>query len=201
MASKPAKTVALRTTAYLPEQIPVLEEDDILFLGRSNAGKSSLLNALTEKDLARVSKNPGKTRSINFFTWGQELTLVDLPGYGFADRSREERDSWKKLVESFFDKLSGSGLGFLLMDAKRNLEEEEWNLGRALMDKGLKVEILLTKADRLNQSERTLRERQLLQDLQAQGLGNALTYRFVSVKTGEGVDAIRRQLFSYGKQK
>jgi len=201
MASKPAKTVALRTTAYLPEQIPLLEEDAILFLGRSNAGKSSLLNALTEKDLARVSKNPGKTRSINFFTWGQELTLVDLPGYGFADRSREERDSWKKLVESFFDKLSGSGLGFLLMDAKRNLEEEEWNLGRALMDKGLKVEILLTKADRLNQSERTLRERQLLQDFQAQGLGNALTYRFVSVKTGEGVDAIRRQLFSYGTQK
>jgi len=201
MAARIAIAVSLKATAYLPEQLLDLRQDIVLFLGRSNAGKSSLLNAISEKDLARVAKAPGKTRSINYFSWGPQLTFVDVPGYGYAERSHEERDAWKNLMGHFFDRLSSGGLAFLLMDSKRDLGEEEWDLISALQGKGLKVDIVLTKADRLNQSERVKEERSLLASLQGRGLENSLTYRFVSVKTGEGVDEIRRKLLHYGKAK
>ncbi|HKX12830.1 MAG TPA: ribosome biogenesis GTP-binding protein YihA/YsxC [bacterium] len=181
----------LKTTSYLPEQVPALRGPLAFFLGRSNVGKSSLLNALLKRSLARVSKSPGKTRSVNLYQWGPKLTLVDVPGYGFANRSREERDSWRELMAAFFEKVPADSLGLLLMDSKRDLEEEEMGLLDSLAERGIEVEMLLTKVDRLGQSEREERRR---------AFGEIpLTWSFVSAKTGEGLEALRRRLLNYAK--
>jgi len=200
MKKKQAPPPQIVTTSYLPDQLPPMRGATALFLGRSNAGKSTLLNAIFKKDLARVSKFPGKTRSVNFYRWGPKLTVVDVPGYGFAQRSREERDSWQVLMERFFDLLPEGALCLLLMDCKRDLEDEEVGLIESLWDRGLSVELLLTKADHLNQSDREGRKRALDRQCAASKPENPLTWRFVSAKTGEGIDALRRHLLHYGKE-
>ena len=181
----------LKATSYLPEQVPALRGPLAFFLGRSNVGKSSLLNALLKRKLARVSKSPGKTRSVNLYQWGSRLTLVDVPGYGFAIRSREERDSWRALMTAFFERIPGDSLGLLLMDSKRDLEEEEVGLLESLSERGIPVELLLTKVDRLGQAERE-RRRRAWNEI-------PLTWSFVSAKTGEGLEELRRRLLNYAK--
>jgi len=186
-------------TSYLPEQIPQLRGPAVLLLGRSNAGKSSLLNVLLKMDLAKVSKSPGKTRSVNFYRWGDKLTLVDVPGYGFALRSLEERRSWRELMESFFEKVPAASLSLLLLDAKRDPESEELALIEALCERGFPVELLLTKADRLLQAERERRRRAMLVWSAEPGREIPLTWRFVSAKTGEGIDELGRRLLKYAQ--
>jgi len=199
MKKKPLPPPKILVTSYLPDQLPKKTGPCAVFLGRSNAGKSSLLNEIFKKSLARVSKSPGKTRSVNFYQWGPKLTLIDVPGYGFARRGMEERDAWRTLMESFFDRLSEKSLVFLLLDSKRELEEEEFALLETLRDRGMQLELLLTKSDRLNQGQREI----LRRGVEALGLESALgiplTWRFVSAKTGEGIDALRRRLLDYAK--
>ncbi len=199
MKKKPLPQAKILVTSYLPEQLPRKFGTCAVFLGRSNAGKSSLLNEIFKKALARVSKAPGKTRSVNFYQWGPKLHLVDVPGYGFARRGQEERDAWQKLMEGFFDRLGEGSLIFLLLDSKRELEAEDFALLEALRDRGMELELLLTKADRLNQGQReALRRGVEALDLGSE-LGIPLTWRFVSAKTGEGIDALRRRLLDYAK--
>ena len=200
MKKKTNPVAEIVATSYLPDQIPELRGATAVFLGRSNAGKSTLLNAIYKKDLARVSKSPGKTRSVNFFRWGRDLTLVDVPGYGFAQRSREERDAWRRLMAEFFDSLPDSALSFLLMDCKRELEVEEFGLIDALHERGVSCHLLLTKSDRLNQAQREERRRGLEGQFAVPGREIPLTWSFVSAKTGEGIDALRRRLLEYAKE-
>lgn len=200
MKKKPAPIPEIVATSYLPEQLPVLRGAIAIFLGRSNAGKSSLLNAVFKKPLARVSKAPGKTRSVNFYRWGPRLCLVDVPGYGFAQRGREERDAWKELMAGFFDRVPDTALAFLLLDSKREPESEEFGLIDALHERGVSTHLLLTKCDRLNQAEREARRRGLEAQFQVPGREIPLTWSFVSAKTGEGVDALRRRLLDYAKE-
>ena len=187
-------------TSYLPDQIPDIRGAVAVFLGRSNAGKSTLLNAIYKKDLARVSKSPGKTRSVNFFSWGRNLTLVDVPGYGFAKRSGEERNAWQRLMAAFFDRLPESALGYLLMDCKRELEVEEFGLIDALHERGVSCHVLLTKSDHLTQALREERRRGLETQFAVPGREIPLTWSFVSAKTGEGIEALRRRLLDYAKE-
>jgi GTP-binding protein len=190
----------LLATAYRPDQLLPLRGPAVIFLGRSNVGKSSLLNALFKKSMARVAKSPGKTRSVNYYRWGTKLTLVDLPGYGYAKRSHEERDQWQILLKEFFDKLPQGTWALLLIDSKRDLEKPEHELMEALRERVIPVTLLGTKSDRLSQRERQSKSR-YLEDLLAQYSDeNTLTFRFVSAKTGEGIDALRRQLYKYAKE-
>lgn len=200
MKKKPIPIPEIVATSYLPEQIPLIRGATAIFLGRSNAGKSTLLNAIFKKDLARVSKSPGKTRSVNFYRWGPKLSLVDVPGYGFAQRSREERDVWKELMASFFDRLPEDALAFLLLDSKREPEAEEFGLIDGLHERGVSTHLLLTKCDRLNQAGREARRRGLEAQFQVPGREIPLTWSFVSAKTGEGIEALRRRLLDYAKE-
>lgn len=193
-------SIELLKTAYTPDQLMALKGPGVIFLGRSNAGKSSLINALMQSDLAKVSKTPGKTRSINYFRYGGHLILVDLPGFGYARRPKEERDDWAELVKAFFDGAPPNLLGYLLVDAQRDIETEENQLLESLWERAYPTEILLTKADRLNQSERHQREKQIQQYVRGKGRENFLTYRFVSVKNGEGIEDLRRALYRYEKE-
>jgi GTP-binding protein len=187
-------------SAYQPDQSILLSGPVALFLGRSNVGKSSLLNAISKDSLAQVSKTPGKTRSINYYQYGSRLVVVDVPGYGFAKRSREERGRWAELMEKFFDQLPRRCLSYILVDAQRVLEAEEFLLLDSLQQENRGVVLLLTKADRLSRALREKVHKNLEATLRKGGVRNLLTWRFVSVKTGEGVEEIRRELFKFGTE-
>jgi GTP-binding protein len=132
---------------------------EIAFGGRSNVGKSSLLNSLVKrKSLAQISKDPGKTRLLNYYTIansaGKDAAyFVDLPGFGYARVSKEIRLSWKKLIESYIEE-SLELRGFvILIDSRRGLQEEETQLIEYLLLKKRKVCPILTKADKLSRQE------------------------------------------------
>src|ERR1043165_8987175 len=102
------------------ENLPPDSLNEVAFVGRSNAGKSSLVNALTgRKSLARVSQTPGATRQINFFNLGDRLMLVDLPGYGFAKRSKAEANAWQEMIYAYLQRRARLRRVALLVDARR----------------------------------------------------------------------------------
>ncbi len=148
-----AKVIA---TVFDPKRMIPQTGQEVCFVGRSNAGKSSLINALLNEKLARVSRDPGRTRSINFYEIAKNLTLVDLPGYGFAKIAKEDRESWFDLMRAFFESREGLRSVFL-MDARRDLDEEDVSILKMLSSKG-DVCVALTKADKLSKAQLTKRE-------------------------------------------
>lgn len=188
-------------SAYKKDQLLDLEKKPtVLFLGRSNAGKSTLLNALTKKNLAKISKQPGKTRSINYFSFkvaAKNIQLVDLPGYGYAKRSKKERQEWGDLVRDFFEGLASPALALILMDAKRDWEAEEWDLALSLIEHGHRVHGLFTKSDRVPKKDRFLRESQFEQHLELRKLKNLLTYQWISAIKGEGLKGLYKKIEDY----
>ena len=145
-------------SAAAPGQFPTDQGAEVAFVGRSNAGKSSAINAITQRNaLARTSKTPGRTRLLNFFELGTSQRIVDLPGYGYAKGSEEERLSWRPLIDALRTRESLRGL-FMIVDSRRGLTEGDEDL-LAWAD-GLRVHVLLSKADKLNHSEsaKVLRE-------------------------------------------
>ncbi|MEG2939291.1 MAG: ribosome biogenesis GTP-binding protein YihA/YsxC, partial [Oscillospiraceae bacterium] len=113
----------------LRDQLPPSDTVELVFSGRSNVGKSSLINKLcTRKALARVSSTPGKTTTINFFSLGKDTTLVDLPGYGYAKRSHEERIRWANLMEHYFKSDRNIKLVLLLIDSRHKPSDEDFGM-------------------------------------------------------------------------
>jgi len=154
---------------------------EVAFAGRSNAGKSSALNAITQRRaLARVSKTPGRTRLLNFFELRVDRRLVDLPGYGYASVSGTERSTWAPLIESLRERESLRGL-VLIVDSRRGVKDEDLELVR--WAHGLDVHVLLSKSDKLNRSEAA----QALRSA-TQALGGLATAQLFSMTSGVGVN-------------
>lgn len=154
-SSPPSRAIQFETSAvdeggYPPETLP-----EIAMVGRSNAGKSSFINALARSSVAKVSQTPGKTRLINFFKVKPEAyRIVDLPGYGYAARSHSERDSWREMIENYLTwRRSLVGL-VLIMDIRRDWDEEERQLADFAADRALPLIVVLNKSDKMNRSER-----------------------------------------------
>lgn len=141
--------------AATPDAIPELSLPEIAFVGRSNAGKSSLINALTGRgSLARVSQSPGRTRQINFFRLGDVLTLVDLPGYSYAQVSKSMTAEWQKLIFDYLRGRPNLKRVILLIDARRGIMDVD-NEAMTLLDKAaVSYLVVLTKADKLSAAER-----------------------------------------------
>ncbi len=151
-----AKTLSEFTlSASSPEQFPKEEFPEIAFLGRSNVGKSSLINALVgQKRLAYTSSNPGCTQAINFYRIGGVYNFVDLPGYGYARVSKEQTLEWKKLIESYLLERRALKLSVIVLDARRGWMEKDLDLKRWLDLNGKPSMVVATKVDKLkNQSE------------------------------------------------
>ncbi len=139
---------------------------EIAFMGRSNAGKSSLLNALAnQKKLAMVSASPGKTRLLNFFDVDGKYRIVDLPGYGFAARSAEERSQWSEMVEGFLTARRNLVGSLLIMDIRRDWTLDETHLLEWLLSRDLPMAVALTKSDKLGKSDIAKRKSKLVSDL------------------------------------
>lgn len=142
--------------AATADNLPPETLNEVAFVGRSNAGKSSLINALTgRKSLARVSQTPGATRQINFFNLGDRLMLVDLPGYGFAKRSKTEAEQWQDIIFSYLRRRARLRRVALLIDARRGVMDSDLQVMGLLDQSAVSYGLVLTKADELKASELT----------------------------------------------
>ena len=142
-------------TSYgVAEQIAASNRPEVVFCGRSNVGKSSLLNKLcNRKNLARVSSKPGKTATVNLFSLGDEYWLTDLPGYGFARRSDQEKIRWAGLMEGFFRADRNIVLALVLLDSRHDPTADDEDMIRYLQSAGIPFLCVLTKTDKLNKTE------------------------------------------------
>lgn len=164
---------------------------EVAFVGRSNVGKSTLLNRLLgRKKLARISSSPGKTRSINYFLIESRFYFVDLPGYGYAKVARSERQSWAKLMEQYFQQVQHRVHVIQLVDGKVGATELDVQANEYLSSLGCGRMVVATKMDRIRASQRA---RQLA------GIRDQLTLQdesliAFSAQTGEGVKELWRQI-------
>jgi len=169
---------ATKPSEYPPGNLP-----EVAIAGKSNVGKSSLINTLvSRKNLAKTSSQPGRTQTLNFFRVNEKLSLVDLPGYGFAKAPLEVRKAWKPMVETYLQTREAVRLVILILDSRRGLSPDDSTLLDWLEYHEIPVLIVLTKADKLSQFERA-RQRK---GLAAVPLLEDMPMVFFSAMTGEG---------------
>ena len=148
--------------AARPQQFPEPTLPEIAFAGRSNVGKSSLLNMLVgARQLAKVSATPGKTQQINFFVVEDRLRFVDLPGYGYAKASQDRRREWGQLITTYFEAGRPLSVVVQLIDSRLPLQDSDARVLRWFVDNGMPLQVALTKIDKLKQGERVRQERVL----------------------------------------
>ena len=148
------------TSAAQPSGFPPPSLPEVAVVGRSNVGKSSLINALVgQPGLARTSRTPGRTRLINWFEVDTRFLLVDLPGYGYAEVSQAMRDSWRPLIEGYLAGRETLAGVLLLIDIRRGAQDEELDFAPWLAERAMPVVVALTKADKLPKNKRMLEVR------------------------------------------
>lgn len=193
------KNAELRITAGLTHQFPNDGKPQIALSGRSNVGKSSLINSLIgRKALARVSSAPGKTVTVNFYEVNGEFYLVDMPGYGYAKRSPAEKKQWSALTDGYYTKDGSHGAlkaVAQLIDLKAGATENDLNMMEWLSESGLDWFIVATKADKLNKTERQ-RALSALSEL----VDGVDIFPFSALK-GEGRDAVLDRISAAASEK
>ena len=168
----------------LSAQLPACNSWEIVFCGRSNAGKSSLLNKIfNRKSLARVSSMPGKTATINFYKC-ENIRMVDLPGYGYAKVAKGERRRWDELIGGYFGQSRDIALVFLLLDMRHSPSADDLTMANYLIDSEIPFIAVLTKADKLSKKQREQRLEEFKNELPC---GDEITMIATSSETGEGV--------------
>jgi GTP-binding protein len=169
--------------------LPTDSRAEVCFVGRSNAGKSSAINCIVNhKRLAFVSKQPGRTRELNFFTLNDGRYLVDLPGYGYASASRDLRQSWDKLFTHYLLQRTQLACVVLIMDIRHAPTELDLEFLEFLRPAQRNVHVLLTKADKLTRGARAQALLSITKSLSEQGLG---AIQLFSSLSGEGVEQAR----------
>ncbi len=180
--------VEFLTSSWQPHQFPADQGAEVAFAGRSNAGKSSALNAVTNrKDLARTSKTPGRTQLINFFALNEQQRLADLPGYGYAKVPEKMRDHWRKLMERYVETRESLAGVIIVMDSRHPLTDFDRQMLEWTGAQHLPVHLLLTKADKLGRGESMA----TLKKVRA-GVGEGVTAQLFSAVNKTGVDEARK---------
>lgn len=177
-------------TSYgLSSQLPHSDIPEIAFAGRSNVGKSSMINKIfNRKSLARVSAVPGKTATINFYNVEDKANFVDLPGYGYAKVSKSEKERWSKLIEKYFNDDRNIRLVLSLIDMRHSPSKLDIQMINYLIDCQLPFIIVLTKSDKLNKRETEERLSKFITEIPC---GDQIKMIPFSAQTGQGVCELR----------
>lgn len=181
------------------EDLPPSTVNEVAFVGRSNVGKSSLLNALTKrKSLARTSKTPGCTRQLNFFTVNETLRIVDLPGYGYAKAAKTEVKGWNQLIKDYLQGRPNLRQVCVLVDGRHGFKPPDIEIMKLLDVQAVSYQVVFTKRDKVKQADIKQRE-EALEALQTEHPALHPEGFFVSSHSGEGMDAIRNRLAEFAE--
>ncbi len=188
------KTSRFDRTAFRPEDEPKVSGPDVVFLGRSNVGKSSLINRLLGvKNLARTSARPGRTQSVNFYRVNESWFFVDLPGYGWARVPESVRRSWKPMVEGYLDRRRPRiALALLIVDSRHHATELDLTMKQWLEAKEIGYVVAATKVDKLSASARARVDRSLLEEFGASTVSERPI--LVSARTDRGLGGLWRNV-------
>jgi GTP-binding protein len=185
------KSVEFSRAAYQPADFPRDQRPQFAFAGRSNVGKSSLINAvLKRRAIARVSQTPGKTQAVQFYLVNDRFYLVDLPGYGYAKVPQSVKRTWGALVHGYVESSDALRLIFLLLDARRIPSDEDLQMHAWTQSAGIDERILLTKSDKLSNNG-------IAQQKKAIAAALELDQEFLietSAETNRGIEETRRQI-------
>lgn len=191
----PLRGMTLLATAYTPEQFPSARAPEVVLVGRSNVGKSSLANRLAGLSIrqlrrqgARVSGKPGCTRSINFYQLWKDLTLVDLPGYGFARLPGRQRREIGQLVEAYLRNRPSIALILHVVDARLPLQKSDWEMLEWSRQFGYFHLLAMNKCDKLSRPSIGSRKADILRELKTAQISAGLIA--VSAETGQGVSEL-----------
>jgi GTP-binding protein len=172
---------------YPPESLP-----EVAFAGRSNVGKSSLINTLlNRRGLARTSNTPGRTQEINFFAVNERIAFIDLPGYGYAKVPDSVRKHWGPMIETYLRERRTLRLVVLILDVRRDPSEEDLQMIRWLVHYRLRFLPVLTKTDKLSRNQLLVRQRRISERLE---IPEGETPIVFSAKTGAGKDLLWREI-------
>ncbi|WP_045000517.1 ribosome biogenesis GTP-binding protein YihA/YsxC [Shuttleworthella satelles] len=162
------RSVELETVAGVTSALPKNQLPEVAFAGRSNVGKSSLINALmNRKSYARTSSQPGKTQTINYYRINDQIYCVDLPGYGFARVSREEKEAWGKMIEKYLVTSEQLAAVFLLLDIRHRPNANDKQMFDWIQYMGYQAIVIATKADKIKRSQIPGQLRQMKEELKA----------------------------------
>lgn len=182
------KNVSLETVIGVTSKIPQNELPEIAFAGKSNVGKSSLINALmNRKSLARTSSQPGKTQTINFYNINDALYFVDLPGYGYAKVSQQEKEKWDRMIERYLHQSNVLKAVFLLIDIRHDPSANDKTMYEWILANGFHPIIIATKADKINRSQL---QKQIKAVRQGLGAGKDTVVLPFSAQTKQGREEI-----------
>ncbi len=191
--------ISYAASAAEPQQLPPDHGAEVAFVGRSNAGKSSAINAICgRRKLAFVSRTPGRTQMINFFALGDSTSLVDLPGYGYAKVPVDVRDRWENLLGSYLTRRAALRGLVIVVDARHGITALDEAMIKWFAPTGRPIHILLTKADKLGRQEQT-RQQDLARRALTEIHPGASVQLFSSV-TGEGLEQARTLILELLKQ-
>lgn len=175
------KSVNLETVCGITSTLPENDKVEIAFAGRSNVGKSSLINALmNRKAYARTSSQPGKTQTINFYNINDALYFVDLPGYGYAKVSEETKAKWGKMIERYLKKSKQLKIIFLLVDIRHEPSANDKNMYEWIVYQGYEPIIIATKLDKISRSQKDKHIKMLRTGLQASSTTKIIPFSAVS---------------------
>jgi len=176
-------------SAIKPSQYPDDIFPEFFFAGKSNAGKSSMLNRIcNRKKLARTSKTPGRTQLINFFLINNKISFVDIPGYGYANTPKNVSASWEKMILNYLSNRKNIISMFIAIDIRRGIEELDKSMISLCANYSIKVNVIITKSDKVNKNEKINIRRKTEKDLY--NFKNILNIQTFSTRNSDGVSEI-----------
>jgi GTP-binding protein len=186
------ESIFVKSVAHIKDR-PLPFRSEFAFAGRSNVGKSSLINSiLNRKSLAKISRSPGKTKNVNYFLINQKFYLVDLPGYGYAKVSGSEQKRWQKLIENYVTNNKWLRLIFVLVDSKIGAKETDHQLFEWLQYNNVNFQIVLTKSDKINKNIQNNRKEELRSLLYGQAKFEPILF---SAKSKKGKEDVLNSIF------